>query len=351
MADAPSLAARLATVPSLVAASDHRADARRAALLADFAIPGASRPTDRERALVSALLRGSIRSIASEIVAAASYELDDAATLASEEAVERRAISALLTDGDMADALIAAARTAVIDEELALLRTPDRQPHLLATLLEHREPQVAERARDYLLAENTAWSPDLAGGAPLPAALHRRLCWTVAASLRAVASPSTQSRDRALANAATVVIRRHATRTEPLSAAVRLAQVLEPRADEAAVLLHDALAEARVTLFVALLARVIGLPADEVRAIVLDAEGELPWLALRALPIAREDAARIGFLLCEADPARDVEQLPDVLDTVWQVSPEQARAAVAPLSLHTDFRGAIRRIALREGGQ
>ena len=340
MAPEPSLVSGSATPASAVAAADRRADRRRAALVADLAIPDGARPGERERALVFTLLRAAVRATAREIGAELAEPLDWS------ERSEADVLAALLADPDMADALIAAARTVVIDEALVATRTPRRKPELLAGWLDHDDAAVAERARAFVVEEAALDPATDVALLPLPAALHRRLCWAVAAALRLSSAETSAARDRALAAGAAAAIRRHGARVEPLAAAVRLAHAVAPdaEADAASALLLGALTEARVTLFAGLLARWLAIAGEEARALVLDPEGSLLWLALRALGLSREEAARIGFVLSEADPARDSERLPDMLDAAWTVIPDEARSALAPLGLHVEFRAALRRL-------
>jgi len=50
------------------------------------------------------------------------------------------------------------------------------------------------------------------------------------------------------------------------------------------------------------------------------------------------------LLLSDADPRRDIEAFADQLDTIAAIPVLAAREALAPLSLHPDFRRAIRAI-------
>ncbi len=76
-------------------------------------------------------------------------------------------------------------------------------------------------------------------------------------------------------------------------------------------------------------------------AVVLDPAGERLWLSLRALDLPRSAIARLGFALCEVDPARDVEAFADELDVASSISAQAARDAIAPLGLPADYRAAL----------
>ena len=106
-------------------------------------------------------------------------------------------------------------------------------------------------------------------------------------------------------------------------------------------MLVEALDDRRVALFVAILAQAIGIPFDAAREIVLDAGGERLWLACRALDLPRETIARIGLRLAEGDARRDLERFADELDHIAAIPVDTARAAVAPLRLHPDYRAAL----------
>ena len=126
---------------------------------------------------------------------------------------------------------------------------------------------------------------------------------------------------------------------------MRLAAAIDPRPDELSVLLTEALADRRVALFIALIARAIGLEAGEAREVVLDPLADRLWLVLRALDVDRTSLARIGLALSEADPARDVERFADDLDNIAAIAPAEARRQLAPLLLHRDYRAAMLALA------
>ena len=71
------------------------------------------------------------------------------------------------------------------------------------------------------------------------------------------------------------------------------------------------------------------------------------WLVLRVARLDRDDIARIGLALCDADPRRDVDGFADRLDAIAGIAPEAAAEALATARLHHDFRRAV--IALAQG--
>ncbi|GAA0336182.1 hypothetical protein GCM10009087_53320 [Sphingomonas oligophenolica] len=128
---------------------------------------------------------------------------------------------------------------------------------------------------------------------------------------------------------------------------MRLAAALDAHADELAPLLAEALADHRPALFIALIAHAIGLDHADAREIVLDPDGDRLWLVLRALEIDRASIARIGLALSEADPRRNLDIFAETLEDVAATPPAEARAALAQLLLHPDYRAAM--LALGRG--
>ncbi|PMZ61591.1 hypothetical protein C1X97_30525, partial [Pseudomonas sp. FW306-2-11AA] len=97
----------------------------------------------------------------------------------------------------------------------------------------------------------------------LPAELHHRLVWWVAAALRDQftdrAGAALPTLDRALVDAASRNIALHDEGERLEAAALRLACALDPRGHELSTLLADSLADRRVSLFIALLGRALAL--------------------------------------------------------------------------------------------
>jgi hypothetical protein len=68
---------------------------------------------------------------------------------------------------------------------------------------------------------------------------------------------------------------------------------------------------------------------------------------LRALEVDRASIARIGLALSEADPRRDIDAFADGLDDIAATPAPDARAALASMLLHPDYRAAM--LALGRG--
>ncbi|RZM03304.1 MAG: DUF2336 domain-containing protein, partial [Sphingomonas sp.] len=182
-------------------------------------------------------------------------------------------------------------------------------------------------------------------GGELPAELHHRLVWWVAAAIR---DPRDHDTDRAIAEAALRAIAAHDEGERADAVAMRLAAAIAPNPRELPDLLVEALADRRVGLFTALLAHAAGLPHEAARAVTLEPGGDRLWLALRAVSLDRATIARVALALAEAEPARDIDAFADQLDAIAAIDPVAARAALLPLTLHADYRAAIRALARSE---
>lgn len=328
------------------------ADARLPEVIADFFLPEEERLDDRTRVLLWRVLSGvvgaieaDIRRHAARLLSARGSAADAEALLGGGgEALPRLMCAGLLRDPELMDELIARVRCDVLSAALTvdangspggmlvrLSRSPDQAVSAAAAAL------IAAETRRTHVNENSG-----ATGADLPADLHQRLSWWVAAAIRD-SDVGDGATDQALAVAA-----RHGSgadhdRLEAVAA--RLAVALDARPEDAPGLLIDAIHDGRLSLFVALLARALSLDHAVARALVIDRNDALLWRALRAVGMAREQLARVALALSDADPRRDIEAFADRLDDLAAIDPADARAALAPLALPRDFRAAIAALA------
>lgn len=347
------------TVPTLLAraaSADLRADRRLSAAIDDFFLAPGGRLDDRVRAALARTLESLVGAIEAAIRAHAARlltaralpKLAGAIGVTTPVALDRLRAAGLMRDAEVMHELIGRVRQGLIADALPIDSAGHAdQPSLLARLSRHADHVVASGAVALLATESRRKAPVLAGAMPrtdLPAAIQQRLVWWVAAALR---DDESDALDRALAESAQRSIAAHDEGDRLEAAATRLAAALDPRAEELAPLLTEALADQRLSLFIALLAHALGLGYGDMRDLVLDPDAERLWLVLRALELDRAAIARIGLALCEADPRRDVEQFADTLDTILTIDPARARAAIAPLLLHPDYRAAM--LALARG--
>ncbi len=344
------------------------ADARgRAALQAaidDVFLSPDLRLDDRTRNGLTILVNAMVTAVAGELVdrsgkllmARGEGQMADALANDRSPVVEKLADAGLLSDRDFIGECIARVRA---DQIAAALPNeapgePDT-PSLLVRLTESPDRVVAGAATAVLAGESHRRAP--AEGRPLagtglPASLHGRLVWWVAAALRARALSETvgdpDALDRAIAEAALRNVTAYDDGDRVETAAMRLSAAIDAQADELPALLDETLRDRRLPVFAALLAHALGVGYDLARDVVLDPAGDRLWLVLRALELPRDAIARIGYALSEADPRRDLEDFADMLDVIADIPPEVARTAVAPLRLHPDYRAAV--MAFRGNG-
>jgi hypothetical protein len=187
----------------------------------------------------------------------------------------------------------------------------------------------------------------------LPAELHHRLVWWVAAALREqvleAAEDATDALDRVLSEAAQRSLAAYDEGERLEAAAMRFAGAIDAQPGELPQLLVESLGDRRIVLFTALLAHAMGVAYALAREIVVDPAGDRLWLAMRALELARDAIAQVGYALCEADSRRDLESFADTLDAIAAIEAVEARKALAPMKLHPDYRAAVLALA-RTGG-
>lgn len=306
----------------------------RPGVVADLFLDDRARLDERTRIGARALLETSVAALESDL-AAQLRRILPGAPLGNAPVYPRLAEAGLLHDPHLVAEMIAQARIAAIDEALLAQRMPGSAPGLLVRLAESRDRDVRAAALAFLLADNRAKQP----AGDLPLSLHRRLVWWVAAAMRERIGPDA---DAALAEAAERSIAARHDTPDVGAAAATLAAAIDARAEERGHLLLDTLLEGRTTLFAAALAQALGIDPVEARAAALDAAGDGLWFALRALDLPRATIARIGWIVSEADAARDVEALPGLIDRIAAVTPEEAARHFATLALPAPFRAAVR---------
>lgn len=319
----------------------------------DLFLPDDGRLDERTRANLSALLRGLIATVEGEVGTHAARLLAGRgqATLADrlgrpDPAIADRLIaSGLLRDHTLVGELLD--RVLEVQIGAALPATapfaPDR-PSFLARLARSADRVVAAGALALIVATGAraAAGSEAATRTELPADLHQRLVWWVAAALRGAAGGAgAEPLDRALAEAAQRSLSAHDEGERLEAVAMRLAAAIDAQPDEIGGLLHESLADRHLPLFVALLGRALGVDYPTARAVVIDPAGDRLLLGLRAIGLERTLLAQIGLLLAEADPRRSLETLPDAVDAAAALSADAARARLAPLRLHPHYRAAL----------
>lgn len=347
------------------AAAIPRADWRLMVAIDDFFLPEEARLDDRTRSALAAAIAGmtgaveaALRQHAARLLAARGEPELATALVGDHQPVLDRLVSAgLMRDSDIMRELIGRVRADVLGEALPV-QAPDEpdRPSLLARLAQSPDSVISSSAMAMLNAESrrrAAPPGEAQGWSDLPAELHHRLVWWVAAALRerhsGQAGDNVVLLDRALAEASLRQVGAHDEGDRVEAAAIRLAGAIDAHADELATLLVETLADRRLPLFIALIAHALGLDYGEAREILLDPAGDQLWPVLRALELDRTAIARIGLALTEADPRRDLEAFADRLDAIAELPSANARIALAPLLLHPDYRAAMRSLARGQG--
>ncbi len=334
-----------------------RAETRLTSTIADFFLDADARLDDRTRLRLAQVLGTIVGAIESDIRRhAARLLVGDGSTKAGEAIVRTKGAgvlarltrAGLLRDEELMDELIARVRHDLIAASLPVDPAEADEASLLVRLASVPDRVVASAASALLAAESrrrVANEEGIVGGSELPAELHHRLVWWVAATIRGDMPASTHESDRAITSAAERSLAAHDEGERADAVAMRLAGAMDARPNELAAVLVEAIGDRRLSLFVAVMAHALGIAFDQARAITLDPEGDRLWLALRALDMDRPTIARIGLALSEADPRRDIEAFADALDAILAVGVEDARVSLAPLSLNRDFRLALRALA------
>lgn len=320
-----------------------RASERLAVAMADVFLPEDARLDDQTRlALADRLgrlvggLEAELRRQAARLLAArgATDAADALQSARAGLALERLTRAGLLRDEALVEELLAQTQLALMARAMKV--AGGEEASLLVRLAAVPDRVVAVAAQALLVADSRE-------EAMLPAELHHRLVWQVAAAIRP--DPSDAGTDRAIAEAATRSLAAHDEGERPDAVASRLAAAIDARPDELAPLLLEALGDRRPGLFTAVLAQAVGIDTAQLRTVVLEPEGERLWLALRAAQLDRQTIARIALTLADADPRRDIEGFADQLDRIAAVEPAEARLALAPETLNPAFRAAIGALA------
>lgn len=338
------------------AAADSRADARLAVAIDDFFLPDEARLDDRLRGLIAATLgslvaavEGALRQHAVRLL----VQRDEPEAAAALErtglpVLDRLVAAGLVRDADLMRELIARVRQDLMADHLPSEAPADSDtPSLLSRLATHADSVVAAGAMALLAAEARRRAMQDNGPThqtDLPADLHHRLVWWVAAALREHfndTGAASAAIDRSLAEAAMRSLAAHDESDRLEAAAMRLAIAFDASPRELPPLLVEALGDRRIALFIALLAHALGVDFAQARAVVLDPVADRLWLVLRALELDRADIARIALALSEADPRRDIEAFADALDCIAATPTETARRALSTLKLHPDYRAAL----------
>jgi hypothetical protein len=322
------------------AAALGRADRGLAQTIDDFFIGEDDRLDDRTRATLGTTLAAMVAAVESDLRRRAARSL--AVVADGKSVLDRLIASGVVRDPALMRELIDRTRLDLLADTLTNAAPDDAgAPSLLARLTASGDTHVATAALALMAAEGRRrgfLDNGRLSHTELPAELHHRLVWWVAAAIREQLADAAAS--RVLADAGLRALGGHDESDRVEGAAIRLAAAIDPQVSELPALLTHALGDRSVALFVALLAYALRFDFAVARQLVVSG-GDALWLALRAIDLDRATIARIGVAL-----SNDVEEFADQLDTIAAVSVTDARAALAPLALPADFRAAMAALAV-----
>jgi len=321
------------------AAALGRADRGLAQTIDDFFIDEDARLDDRTRATLAVTLAAMVAAVEGDLRHRAARSL--AAAGEGAPVFDRLIAAGMLRDPAMMRELIDRTRLDLLADTLTSAAPDDSGvASLLARLTTSADTHVAGAARATMAAEGRRrglLDTGRLSHTELPAELHHRLVWWVAAAIHEQLAESDAG--RVVADAALRALGGHDESDRVEGAATRLAAAIDPQPGELSALLTHSLGDRSVAVFVALLAFALRFDFAVARLLVV-AGGDPLWLALRAIDLDRVTIAKIGLAL-----SGDVEAFADQLDAIVAVDPAEARAALAPLALPADFRAATAALA------
>jgi len=323
----------------------------------DLLLPERSRLTDWQRHTASSLLHRLIRSIEDPLRSAllprfareeALYAALGSASVAIALPLLERA--GVLRDGELGTVLVRR-----VEEHRYWRENASGTDDLLVELIRNDDEAMAAEAMSIVIAQSRRFDrfqDPVLGQSDLPAELHHRLVWMVAAALRQYMVQQHQiasgTADAAISEAATALVTGYDESRTLESSCMRLAQSLSRCGLLEGAYLARILDEGLLPLFVAGIAARCALDYASAWELLSDPQGRGPALLLRAAGVAAKDAAAIlltlnsrGRLFSSLEGDVTAAQLGLFEDMaqgeaaqvlrLWQVDPGY-RAAIARLS-------------------
>jgi hypothetical protein len=325
------------------------ANARVAAAMADLALPGALRLSDRQRITVSHLVRRLVGDVEDELRSALAVRFPEPAEEALRAALSSAglpiAVPVLESGGALADPALFALLLRRAEEHRMARAAPERQ--LLTALAGDSDEAIAAAAVSLLIAESRrldAFHEPLLAAGDLPAEVAHSLAWTVAAALRtyliARHGVDAAAADRAVTAAAAAWLGSYdeGVGADPLARRLALALEEGGRLDDR--LLARSAEEGALPLFLAGLSLRTGLDAEALWELLPDAAGRGPAIVLRAARVGREGAASILLHLAGREEAVGAQ-----LDLYDSLDAEEARQRILLWRLDPAYRAAVARLA------
>lgn len=358
---------RAAALLDDVARLSRTARGRTSAALDDLFRPAEWRLGDRDRAVMAELLARILAAVEDELRSRllARGELPDSEGFAASIGAAHVDIampvlerSGLLRDRGLVAALLRRSEEYRIGTRLRAAATVSEDGRL-DRLLDSADERLVAAATALLIAEsrrNDRFDEPVLAHSELPAPLHERLVWWVAAALRDYGvrhhGLDPGALDRALARAAAEAIASHDAETALEACALRLAGLLAEDEGLTDGLLVEALSGARLALYVAMLAVRADLAWDAAWELATDPRGAGHAVLLRAIGVGREEGIRLAISMRQtafAEPADD-DPFAGVAEAWDSLSPEAAAAAVAGWRLDPGYRDALADLAAGQGG-
>jgi uncharacterized protein (DUF2336 family) len=355
----------------LVELAKQRSLARRRRLqgeMVDLFLPDAHRLNDRDRAMMSGILRKLLSDVEMDIRSALAARLADenilpaelTAALGNGEVEWTRALLAetgALNDIELIEQIDLRARTHQLSgflrqsgaesEDAALDAHGD---DVLESLLRHPDGAISKRAMEMLVAEARAvdrYREPLLLRQDLPAELAEPLYWRVAAALRfALLRDFTIDSlllDDLIESSARAAL---AGRTGGDATAFQAARLLVARLQESGALapetVTNALRHGRLALATAAFASLTRLDPSHALRLMLSADGDSLAIACKANAIDRKDLAALLDLLTKSPENRALRQdAARALTFFDKLSPVQADAVCRHWRLHSGYKRAV----------
>lgn len=220
---------------------------------------------------------------------------------------------------------------------------------LIEALLADADPALSAAAMSLLIAESRRYyvfDDETLPRSDLPADLHYRMVWWIAAALRdymtRLHGADPMQVDTALMDVASTMLAAHDEGETLESSAMHLARLLGERGWLDDQVLRAACVEGRLALLIAILASRAGLDFDAARDMILPPYGDRLILLMKALDVERETAAAILLAMGPGDAG-----FSDAMNAYDTLAPAQAMDAIRPWQIDIGYRNAIAALATR----
>lgn len=327
--------------------------------------------TDRERALMTDILRRLVRDMERPVRRQLSEALADTekaprelvAGLADDDVDVAYPIllrSHLLRDVDLIESVrhrtlehqLALAMRRGVGEDLAGAFGETGEDDVIKALLESANLRVSKATREYLVDQSKrvdAYQNPRLMVADIDPALAKRMYWWVAAAVREYVLERWDVHSGWLDSAVQRTVRDIAARELDPARAEPPSRMLAERLAEASLispqLMVKALRQGEVPLFEALLARQSGLRLTLLRRIIFEVGGQALAVVCKSIPTPEDDFAAIFRLTRKAgagDTEVDAAELERVLALYNRIRPESASAIVGRWGSDPDYLNALR---------